>query len=116
MPLTEKRMYLFLFGCIGARLLLTLLAQQLPLEKLPIMGWLYIALGFGFILNFIFKIRKTGPEVGGEKIWADYMRPIHASLYLLFAYLAVNKNRDAWKVLFIDTLIGLLAFVNHYFL
>jgi hypothetical protein len=116
MPLTEKRMYLFLFGCMGTRLALTILAQQLPLEKLPIMGWFYIALGFGFILNFIFKIRKTGLETENEPIWWDNLRPIHAFLYLLFAYLAVNKNKEAWKILFIDTLIGLLAFVNHHFL
>ena len=116
MAITKKRIFLFLFGCIGTRLLLTLIARQIRVEKLPIMGYIYILLGFGFILNFIFKIRKTGIEVDGEKIWWDNIRPIHGFLYLYFAYLAINNNIDAWKVLFIDTLIGLLVFINHHFL
>ena len=29
--------------------------------------------------------RKTGKEVFGSKIWWNDLRPVHASLYILFA-------------------------------
>ena len=114
MTISNKKLCMFLIGCMGARVALTVLAYKLPVEKLPIMGYFYIALGFGFILNFIFKIRKSGIETEGEKIWWDNLRPVHAFLYLWFAYLAVNKNKHAWKVLLFDTIIGLVSFVVHY--
>lgn len=116
MVLTTKKLNLFLFGCIGTRTLLTILAYKIPIENLPIMGYIYIFMGFAFILNYIFKIRKTGIETGGEKIWWDNIRPLHAFLYLYFAYLAINKDKNAWKVLFIDTILGLFSFLNHHFL
>jgi hypothetical protein len=60
--------------------------------------------------------RKTGPEVFGDKIWWNKLRPVHSLLYFLFAYNAINGNRNAWKFLLLDVIIGLISFLSfHYF-
>ena len=60
--------------------------------------------------------RKTGPEVFGGKIWWNNLRPIHSLLYFLFAYNAINGNRNAWQFLLADVIIGLISFLAfHYF-
>lgn len=77
-----------------------------------------IALGpmLGFLYIYFTKSRNTGAEVFGGKIWWNFMRPIHALLYLTFSVLAFQKSNFAWIPLLIDVVIGLLAFLNyHYF-
>ena len=108
------RFYLFIFGCIGSRLLYTatsafatgwLLTTLGLLALIPVIGWTYII--------FIGK-RDTGLEVLGDKIWWKNLRPIHLLLWLFFAYLAITGNRKAWMVLFIDTLFGLFSFLFYH--
>lgn len=108
----HKRRMLFLFGCIGSRLLLTLLAKTIPLEYLPIMGYLAIIPALGFLFIYLTGSRKTGPEVFGEKIWWNNLRPIHSAMYALFAYAAITKNRNAWMVLLADVTLGLVSFLS----
>ena len=57
---------------------------------------------------------KTGGEVFGSKIWWNDLRPIHASLYILFALLALKKNKYSWVPLLVDVTFGLLVFINHH--
>jgi hypothetical protein len=71
-----------------------------------VLGWSYII----FIGS-----RDTGAEVFGEKIWWKNLRIIHMALYSTFAYLAINKNKDAWLVLLTDTLFGLASFITHHY-
>jgi hypothetical protein len=108
------RFFLFIFGCIGSRLAITIVsafASNILLKILgiialiPVFGWLYIM--------FIGK-RDTGLEVFGDKIWWKDLRLIHTLLWSAFSYMAINGNRKAWIVLFIDTLFGLLAFLVHH--
>jgi hypothetical protein len=73
---------------------------------LPAIGWFY--------LTFLGE-RNTGPEVFGELIWWKNLRPLHMILWGFFAYLAFQRNRHAWIVLFIDTLVGLGSFVEHHY-
>jgi len=107
----QIRFMLFLFGCIGSRLLFTTLsafASGLMLKMLgivaliPVIGWTYII--------FIGK-RDTGLEVLGDKIWWKNLRPIHLILWSFFAYLAITGNKKAWIVLLMDTLFGLSSFL-----
>lgn len=67
----------------------------------------------GFFLIFINGWRKIGAEVLGGKLWWNNLRPLHGFLYALFAVLVLTKvyARHAWKVLFLDACIGLVAFV-----
>ena len=112
----HKRYLLFLFGCIGTRTLLAYFAKIAPITILQIMGWIALLPAFGFLYFFFTGTRKTGPEVFGEKIWWNQLRPFHALMYFIFAYMAIHGMRSAWKALAIDVIIGLLAFIWKHFI
>lgn len=111
----QKRFLLFLFGCIVIRLLFTILAKNINIEKLPYLGYIAILPVIGwFYIIFIGK-RDIGGEVFGEEIWWKNLRIIHTLLWSTFVYMALNKNKESWKVLFVDTVFGLLAFLNYHY-
>jgi len=112
----QKRFLLFLVGCIGARLLLVYIAKNINIKFLKYMGYLLLLPAFGFIYIYLTGTRQTGAEVFGDKIWWNNLRPIHASLYLLFSYNAINGNKNAWIYLLIDVLFGLTSFLTHHFI
>jgi hypothetical protein len=105
-----KRTLLFLFFCIGTRTLFAYLAKTYT-HYLPYMGALALLPAIGFFYLFFSGKRKTGAEVFGDKIWWNKLRPIHGTLYLLFAISAIRKKHYAWIFLAIDVVIGLLAFI-----
>jgi hypothetical protein len=109
----QKRAALFLIGCMGARLFLTYLAKT-NTKALPILGALAIPPAVGIAIIFLFGLRKTGKETLGNPIWWNDLRPVHACLWGIFAYLAIHKNKHAWKVLLFDTLLGLVAWCVHH--
>jgi hypothetical protein len=104
----QKRLALFLFGCIGTRLLFVYVAKT-QIELLPYMALIAILIATGLMYFYLTGTRKTGPEVFGEKIWWNHLRPVHATMYMLFAVLAAQKNKSAYWILFIDAMIGLGA-------
>lgn len=114
MSTKSVRMLLFLIGCIGTRATLAWLAYAYP-AFLPVMGALAIIPAIGFLTIYFGGLRKTGPEVFGERIWWNNLRPVHGFLYGLFAYMALSRSPRAWIVLLIDVLIGLVAFLVHHF-
>jgi len=107
----QKRFALFLIGCIGTRSLFVYIAKNSTLPFLKYLGYLALLPAIGFLYIFLTGARKTGPEVFGNKIWWNNLRPVHALLYLLFAYNAIIGNKDAWKFLFVDVIIGLTSFL-----
>jgi len=112
----QKRFLLFLFGCIGSRLLFVYVAKNIKEAYLKYLGFLALGPAIGFVYLFLTGKRKTGPEVFGGKIWWNNLRPVHALLYFLFAYNAIIGNRNAWKFLLVDVIIGLLSFLSfHYY-
>jgi hypothetical protein len=111
-----KRFLLFLIGCIGTRLLLVYIAKNVDMTLLKYMGYLLLLPAFGFFYIFFTNSRKTGPEVFGDKIWWNNLRPIHGLLYLLFSYNAITGNKNAWIYLLVDVLFGLIAFLAHHFI
>ncbi len=104
----KKRLALFLFGCIGTRLMFVYVAKTRT-EFLPYMGFIAILIAAGLMYFYLTGARTTGPEVFGEKIWWNNLRPVHAALYTTFAILAIQKNKKAYVPLFIDAMIGLGA-------
>ena len=110
-----KRMLLFLIGCIGSRLLLVLVCKNLPIDLLPFAGYVALLPAFGFAYLYFTGSRKTGPEVFGEKIWWDSLRPVHSLLYFSFAISAIRKNRSSWKFLLFDVVLGLTSFLIYHF-
>jgi hypothetical protein len=112
----QKRFLLFLFGCIGTRTLFVCLAKNANRIYLKYMGYLSILPAVGFFYLFLTGSRKTGPEVFGNKIWWNDLRPIHGLMYCLFAYNAINGDAFAWIYLLVDVIIGLVSFLLfHYY-
>ena len=110
----QKRMLLFLIGCMGTRFMLVWLAYSYP-SLLWVMGVLAAVVAMGFFTIYIGGLRTTGAEVFGDKIWWNSLRPVHGTLYMLFAILALSGvHAHAWKVLLVDVVIGLMAFLMHH--
>ena len=112
----QKRFLLFLIGCIGLRSLFVVIAKNSSANVLPYLGYLALLPVIGFIYIFATDSRKTGAETFGEKIWWNNLRPLHALLYGLFAYNAINKNPNSWIYLLIDVIIGLFSFIVFHFI
>ena len=111
----QKRFMLFLFGCIPTRLFIVYLAKNASIEYLPLLGYIALLPAIGFVYLFLSGTRKTGPEVFGDKIWWNNLRPIHAIFYLLFSYNAINKIKTGWIYLLYDVIFGLFSFlIFHY--
>ena len=110
----QKRFLLFLIGCIGSRLLLVYISKSVSLRYLQYMGYLALLPAISFFYIYLTGIRKTGAEVFGDKIWWNNLRPIHGLLYFLFAYNAINGNKNAWVYLLVDVLFGLLSFLVYH--
>jgi hypothetical protein len=106
---------LFLIFCIGARLSFVYAAAKYT-EYLPIFGTLAIILAIGFMYFYTTGTRKTGPEVFGGEIWWNHLRPVHATLYTMFAVCALNKNPNSWMFLAADVAVGLVSFLDHHFM
>ena len=106
-----KRLLLFLFLCIPIRILMVLLVKHIDKKFLPYLGIIGLLPAIGFSIIYLGNYRKTGPETFGKKIWWNNLRPIHALLYFLFSYLALQKNKDSWKPLLIDVVIGVNSFI-----
>ena len=110
-----KRVLLFLIGCIGLRTFIVYLAKT-QLKYLRVMGYLALLPAIGFFYIYFTGSRQTGAEVFGDKIWWNNLRPIHGTLYLLFAYNAIIGNANAYLYLLVDVLFGLTSFlVFHYY-
>jgi hypothetical protein len=112
----QKRFLLFLIGCIGTRSLFVYIAKTIDIKYLPILGYIALLPAVGFSYIYLSGSRKTGAEVFGDKIWWNNLRPMHALLYALFAYNAINKNPISWIFLLIDVIFGLVSFLIHHHL
>ena len=110
----QKRMLLFLIGCIGIRFLFVIISKNVKTEYLKYLGYLALIPAIGFMYIYLTYSRKTGAETFGEKIWWNDLRPIHSILYFLFAYNAIIGNKNSWIFLLVDVLFGLLSFLLHH--
>lgn len=110
----QKRFLLFIFGCILVRLLIVWIAKT-QTKYLKYLGYIAIFPALGFMIIFLFGLRKSGRETMGEKIWWNSLRPIHAVLWGVFAYMAIKGDIRAWIVLLIDVILGLLAFLIYHY-
>jgi hypothetical protein len=111
----QKRIVLFLVVCIGIRLLFVLLAKNVPLIVLQLMGIIAIMISVVFMYSALFKYKKGDLGVTGGKVWWNELRIFHSITYGLFAYLALTKNQNlAWRILLFDVIVGFVSFMIHY--
>jgi hypothetical protein len=111
----QQRFLMFLIGCIGTRSLFVILAKCINTDYLKYLGYLALLPAIGFISIYLSGSRKTGAEVFGETIWWNDLRPIHSILYFLFAYNAIQGNKQSWIFLLFDVLIGFISFIQHHY-
>jgi hypothetical protein len=111
-----QRTLLFLIGCIGVRSLFVYLAYTASTTILPYYGYAALLPAIGFALIYAFGLRKTGLEVGGEQIWWNHLRPVHAAFYGAFAAAAIANKPWAWLFLLADVTLGLGAWATRHFL
>ncbi len=112
----QKRKYLFLLGCIPTRLLFMYIAMKSSPDNLPYLGFIALIPAIGFMCIYLSGSRQTGPEVFGDVIWWNHLRPLHSVLYALFAYNAIYGNKAiAWRFLALDAALGLGSFIHHHY-
>ena len=80
------------------------------------MGSVAVLPAIGFFYIYFTNSRQTGNEVFGDKIWWNSLRPIHGTLYAIFAYMALQKNPSAWIILLLDVIIGLSGFLYFHYI
>lgn len=97
--------------CMSVRIGLALFAKQMNVGLLKYAGYIALLLPIGTTYIFLTNARKSGIGAFGEKIWWANLRPIHALLYLAFAYYAIIGNKNAWLFLLADALFGLTCFL-----
>jgi hypothetical protein len=80
-----------------------------------ILNIITFSIATGFMIIYFGGLRKRGLETGGDIIWWNDLRPIHAFLYYIFSISNYYFNNRAWRILLLDTIIGLSSFfIFHY--
>ena len=115
MKIIQKRFLAFMFLCIPVRIAFVFAAKNINVHYLPYLGYLGMLPALGFFYIFVFRKRKTGGETFGQKIWWNNLRPIHSVLYFIFAYLAINKNKNSYIPLLIDVIFGFISFIVYHY-
>lgn len=112
----QKRIVLFLVGCMGSRVGLVYLARTYAQNTrfMELMGALALIPAVGFFYIYLTGARKTGAEVFGAPIWWNGLRPFHGFMYALFAVMALFHIQGAWLVLLVDVIVGFTAFTAHH--
>jgi len=66
----------------------------------------------GFTYLYITKQRNKGAF--GQKIWWDFLRPVHAILLFISGVMLILKLKETYIILVTDTLIGPLVYSSHW--
>jgi len=111
--LIKKISYYFAI-CIFTRLLLTYSVYKNYNNKFRYFLILfYLIAGSGLLYQFIKNDRVIGAF--GEKVWWQNYRIVHTIIFFIVCYLLYIKNKNAWKLLLLDTLISLGGhIINNY--
>ena len=110
----QKRFLTFLLLCIPVRIGFVFIAKSVDKKYLPYLGYIGIIIGLGFMYNFIFTKKRGGTF--NQIAWWNDLRPVHSIFYLIFAYLALSKNKEAYVPLLYDVIIGFISFISHHYI
>ena len=102
-------MYMFII-CLIVRSLLAYFAM----EYNEIILYFTTIAGLSFWALYLFNLRQTAEESSAtdKKVWWSNWRWVHGTLYLLFSWLYYKGNTDAYLLLVIDVILGLLIWLN----
>ena len=98
--------------CILVRLSLAFFIKNLKGTWLKISSFIGFFIGFGFLKMIL--INRTDGAFGQKVWWGDY-RIIHAILYFMFGILAFNKHQLSYLPILIDTILGLIFYINNHY-
>lgn len=105
------RAIMFLALCIAIRVALARWVRGASVSQLWYVGVILLIQSLGFALIYTFGLRKSGGETFGCPIWWNDMRPIHAIMYAIAAWFAIQGNgRHASTALSVDVIVGMTAF------
>ena len=112
-----KRFLIFILGCIGCRLTLSMIAKYIMIDYLPLFAIFTIPISISFMYLYIFGNDTANRQLewlGDKEIWWNQLRPLHSILYMIFSIMAINKLSYAWVILLVDTMIGLVSWLYHH--
>lgn len=114
----QKRFIYYLLGCIGTRMVLTILAKNLSKEKVQYMSFITLVMGLGFLYIYAFGNERADNQLewASAKIWWNDYRIIHGILYTSFSILGILKINKAWILLGLDTFLGLVLFLHYHYI
>ena len=112
-----KKFIIFILGCIGCRLTLSMIAKYIMIDYLPLLAIFTIPISISFMYLYIFGNDTADRQLewlGDKKIWWNQLRPIHSITFMIFSIMAINKSQNAWLMLLLDTIFGLISWLNHH--
>ena len=112
MKITKQqiRIPLFLIFCLGARSTIAYLVKRFGKAHRLLIASLLVLPAIGFASIYLLGLRRTGGEVFGDKIWWNSLRPVHALMYFGAAASVYFREKNAYLLILLDTLVGLVAF------
>jgi|TARA_B110000879_G_C11117609_1_gene490265 hypothetical protein len=112
---TDKSINLFLLACIPIRILLSILPLYIDKKMLFYYGIVLLIISLSFLYLYFRNQRLHAAEAGGNTWWAKF-RIIHGLLYLCGSIYALQGQKIAWIPLSIDTLLGMMLFINKHYI
>ena len=107
----NKRIMLFIFGCLFARSIPIIILKKIPKLSIIIVLF-YLGIGLSFLKTFMFSKSKFG--FFGGKVWWNNLRLFHSLIYLLFVVLFITTKKLYINLLIFDLVISLLSVINNY--
>ena len=90
----NKKIVLFVFGCLLVRLSFALISKNINKKMLPLLGKIAIIPAIWLLVLYLGDLRQR--VALNQKVCWNNLRPLHPILYFTFAYLAMNKNDKAY--------------------
>jgi len=107
----NKRIMLFIFGCLLARSLPIIILKKIPKLSIIIVLF-YLGIGLSFLKTFLFSKSEYG--FFGGKVWWNNLRLFHSLIYLSFVVLFITTKKLYINLLIFDLVISLLSVINNY--
>lgn len=104
----------FFIGCIGTRILFSILLQYAPDRLCLPLSMVTMTISIGFAVLWLFNLRQ---KKGAFKntIWWNRLRIVHAILFGLVSWFLFQKKQYlASTVILLDTTVGFWSFLIHH--